>query len=191
MNGIPVGAAMLTDLPILGDLNLIVTGYIEPNRPRLSRQLARRLGLQMIDVERRVEDHFGESRQNIRSRYGERRLKAVEAQIMDEVILHRGVLIRISGSALLNSGYLSTLQRSGTIICLVASLDSILRQIHLTLGARYHNPTERALALGELQREWKIRGLDGVVEFDATYISDAVLTGRIADFWRNLALRRG
>ena len=182
---------MRTDLPILGDLNLIVTGYIEPNRPRLCRQLARRLGLEMIDVERRVEDRFGDSMQNIRSRYGERRLKAVESQIMDEVVLHRRALIRISGNALLNSGHLETLQRSGAVICLVATLDSILRRMHLALGARYHDPVERSLALGELQREWKIREVDSVVEFDATHITEAVLMDRIADFWRELALRQG
>ena len=182
---------MATDLPILGDLNLIVTGYIEPNRPRISRQLAERLGLEMIDVERRIEARFGDSIANIRSRYGERRLKAIESQIMDEVVLHRNALIRISGSALLNSGHLEELQRTGVVICLVATLDSILRRMHLTLGARYHNPAERSLAIGELQREWKIREADSIVEFDATYITEAVLIDKIAGFWRDLALRRG
>lgn len=182
---------MTTDLPILDDLNLIVTGYIEPNRPRISRQLAERLGLEMVDVERRIEERFGDSIKNIRSYYGERRLKAIEADVMDEVVLYRQALIRIPGSTLLNSGRLDDLQRSGVVICLVATLDSILRRIHLTLGARYHNPVERSLAIGELQREWKIRGLDHIVEFDATYITEAVLIDRIADFWRGLALRRG
>lgn len=182
---------MTADLPILDELNLIVTGYIEPNRPRIARQLAERLGLEMIDVERRIEARFGDSIQTIRSRYGERRLKAVEAQIMDEVILHRHALIRISGSALLNSGHLKTLQRTGVVICLVATLDSTLRRIHLAFGARYHNPAERSRAIGELQREWKIRAADGVVEFDATYSAESVLIDRIVRFWRDLALRRG
>ncbi len=182
---------MTADLPILDDLNLIVTGYIEPNRPRISRQLAERLGLEMVDVERRIEERFGDSIKNIRSYYGERRLKAVESDIMDEVVLHRQALIRVSGSTLLNSGRLEDLQRSGVVICLVATLDSILRRIHLTLGARYHNPVERSLAIGELQREWKIRELDHIVEFDATYITESVLIDKIAHFWRELALRRG
>ena len=182
---------MTADRLILDDFNLIVTGYIEPNRRRVSRQLAERLGLEMIDVERRVEARFGDSIPMIRSRYGERRLKAVEAEIMDEVILHRQALIRISGSALLNSGHLKTMQRTGVVICLIAALDSVLRRIHLALGAGYHNPAERSRAIGELQREWRIRAADGVVEFDATYIAESVLIDRIAGFWRDLALRRG
>ena len=173
-----------------GDLNLVVTGYVEPNRPRLSRQLAQRLGLELIDVERALEERLGETIENIRATYGDRRLRTIEAEIMDEVVLHRRALIRVSGHALLTCGRLADLQRNGLIICLVASLDSILRRMHLTLGARYHDPGERARAIGELQREWTIREVADVVEFDATYVSEAILIERIAAFWEDLALRR-
>jgi len=182
---------MARELPLLTDLNLIITGYIEPNRPRISRQLAERLGLRMVDVERQIEDRFGDPIDTIRATYGQRRLKTVEADIMDEVALNRNTLIRVSGSTLLNSGHLEDLQRTGPIVCLVASLDSILKRIHLTLGARYHNPSERAAAIGELQREWKIREVEGIQEFDATYTSEADLIDAVAVFWRDIALRRG
>ena len=179
------------ELPLHGDLNLIVTGYLEPNRPRISQQLALRLGLQMIDVEREMEDQLGATIDSIRQLYGERRLKAIETQIMDQIVLHRRALIRVSGNTLLNSGHLAELQRNGVIVCLVASLDSILRRIHLTLGARYHDPVERSRAIGELQREWRIRDVGNIVEFDATTITEAILIERIVTFWRDLALRRG
>ncbi len=179
------------EFPLHGDLNLIVTGYLEPNRPRISQQLALRLGLEMIDVEREIEDRLGDTVDHMRQLYGERRLKAIETQIMDEIVLHRRALIRVSGNTLLNSGHLAELQRNGVIVCLVASLDSILRRIHLTLGARYHDPVERSRAIGELQREWRIREVENVVEFDATNITEAILIERILSFWRDLALRRG
>ncbi|MCY4063153.1 MAG: hypothetical protein OXG53_12345 [Chloroflexi bacterium] len=179
------------ELPLHGDLNLIVTGYLEPNRPRISQQLALRLGLQMIDVEREIEDQLGATIDSIRQLYGERRLKAIETQVMDQIVLHRRALIRVSGNTLLNSGHLAELQRNGVIVCLVASLDSILRRIHLTLGARYHDPVERSRAIGELQREWRIRDVGNIVEFDATTITEAILIERIVTFWRDLALRRG
>ena len=182
---------MATELSLHRDLNLIITGYIEPNRPRISRQLAQRLGMEMIDVEQRIEDYVGEPIENIRAVYGDRRLKAIETQIMDDVALNRRALIRVSGSTLINGGHLLELQRTGVVICLVATLNFILRRIHLTLGARYHDPVERSLALGELQREWKIREYDKVVEFDATYVSESELIDSIVDFWRDQALRRG
>ena len=179
------------DFSLHGDLNLIVTGYLEPNRPRIARELALRLGLEMIDVERELEDRLGNTVEQMRQLYGERRLQAIETQIMDEIILHRRALIRVSGNTLLNCGHLAELQRNGVIVCLVASLDSILRRIHLTLGARYHDPVERSRAIGELQREWRIREVEDVVEFDATYVTEAILIERIVTFWRELAIRRG
>jgi len=182
---------MATESPLLTDLNLVITGYIEPNRPRIARQLAERLNLRLVDVERQIEGRFGDSLVNIRATYGERRLKTVEADIMDEVSLNRNTLIRVNGSTLVNSGHLEVLQRTGPVVCLVASLDSILKRIHLTLGARYHNPAERAAAIGELQREWKIRQYDDIYEFDATYKPEADLIDEIAVFWRDIALRRG
>ena len=182
---------MASELSLHGDLNLIVTGYIEPNRPRISRQLAQQLGMELIDVERRIEERFGDTIDRIRSQYGEQRLKAIETEVMDDVALYRRALIRVSGNTLVNSGHLEEIQRNGVVVCLVASLDSVLRRIHLTLGARYHDAVERSLAIGELQREWKIRQADNVVEFDATYISEAELIEQIANFWRDLALRRG
>ncbi len=174
-----------------GDLNLILTGYVEPNRPRIARQLALRLGLQLLDVERELEERHGDTLQNLRATFGERHLRAIEIELLDEAALHRRGLIRVSGHALLSSGRLPELQRNGAVICLVASLDSILRRMHLTLGARYHDPAERARALGELQREWAIREAGGVVEFDATHVSEAILIERIAQYWRDLAVRRG
>lgn len=191
MNGFLTGARMATESPLLTDLNLVITGYIEPNRPRIARQLSERLNLRLVDVERQIEDRFGDSLVNIRSTYGERRLKTVEADIMDEVSLNRNTLIRVNGSTLVNSGHLEVLQLTGPVVCLVASLDSILKRIHQTLGARYHNPAERAAAVGEIQREWKIREFDDIYEFDATYKQEADLIDEIAVFWRDIALRRG
>ena len=181
---------MATELPLHGDLNLIVTGYIEPNRPRISRHLATQLDLELVDIERRIESRFDDTIENIRRQYGERRLKAIESDALDDIALYRRALIRVSGYTLVNNDRLADLQRNGVVICLVASLDSTLQRIHLTLGARFHDPDERALALGEVEREWRIRAYPGVVEFDATYITEAQLILQIASYWRDLSLRR-
>jgi len=104
--------------------------------------------------------------------------------------LYRNTVIRVSGSSLLNSGHLEELQLTGPVICLVASLDSILKRIHQALGARYHNPAERSAAIGGLQREWQIRKQPNIYEIDATYKDEAALVDEIATLWRQLSLRR-
>ena len=71
----------------------------------------------MIDVERRIEERFGDTIDNIRAQFGERRLRAIETDVMDDVALYRRALIRVSGNTLVNSGHLEELQRNG-VICL-------------------------------------------------------------------------
>ena len=89
---------MARDAGLHGDLNLIVTGYIEPNRPRISRQLAALLGMELVDVERRIEARYGDTLDNIRRDYGESRLKGIETEAIDDIALYRRALIRVSSS---------------------------------------------------------------------------------------------
>ncbi|MGB1285411.1 MAG: shikimate kinase [Aggregatilineales bacterium] len=172
------------------DRNLILTGYVEPNKPRVARQVAEHLGMPFVDVEARIEDRFGDNMSYIRSHYGERRLKSVEGDLMEEVMLHRHAVIRVNGSTLMHGEHIERLQQNGVIVCLVARLDAILQQMHLTMGARYHNPQEREAALGALRREWTVRGVPGIHEIDATYKDEATLIDDVIALWQEISIER-
>ncbi|MEL6307143.1 MAG: shikimate kinase [Chloroflexota bacterium] len=174
----------------LTDSNLILTGYIEPNKPRIGRQIANQLKMRFIDVEERIENRMGSSIEELRDTFGQRHLKMVEDELMEEMILYRNSVLRINGSILANSEYLERLQSTGTIICLVARLDAILKKMHLTLGARYHDPAERGVELGKLRREWAIRKHEGIHELDATDASESDLIIQIVDMWQTLSIER-
>ncbi|MEM9955358.1 MAG: shikimate kinase [Chloroflexota bacterium] len=172
----------------LTDRNLILTGYIEPNKPRIGRFVAQQLNMPFIDIEERIQDRMGDSIEVLRETFGERHVKTVEDEIMEEMILHRNSLLRINGSILANTDYLTQLQQTGPVICLVARLDAILQRIHLTLGSRYHNPYERGVELGKLRREWAIRKREGIYELDATDIKEDDLVYAIIDRWEGIVL---
>ena len=84
-------------LPTLTERNLILTGYVEPNRPRIGRQVAERMRMRFVDVEAEIEQRTGEELEDIRSNYGERRVKTVENEIMNQVVLYRQTVLRING----------------------------------------------------------------------------------------------
>lgn len=174
----------------LTDRNLILTGYIEPNKPRIGRQVAERLRMPFVDMEARIQDRLGDGLEDLRERFGERHLKTVEDEFMEEMILHRNSVIRINGSILARSDYFERLQLSGPIICLIARLDAILQKIHLTLGARYHNPHERGIELGMLRREWAVRKRENIYELDATDLSEAAMIDKIIALWQEVAIER-
>jgi hypothetical protein len=109
---------------------------------------------------------------------------------MEEMILHRTSVLRINGSILAHSEYLPRLQQTGPVICLVARLDAILQKMHLTLGARYHNPSERGVELGMLRREWAIRKRENIYELDATDLNEETMISAIIDLWQHVAIER-
>lgn len=171
--------------------NLVLTGYIEPNKPRIGRQIATQLRMPFVDVAELIEQRLGESVDVIREQYGERRLKTVECEIMDEIMLRRGSVIRVSGSTLVHSDHYERLAETSVMVCLVARLDAILQRMHLTLGARYNNPNERGAQLGQLRREWTVRSKAGLIELDFTYHDEETMIDDIIELWQNIAIERG
>ena len=170
--------------------NLVLTGYIEPNKPRIGRQVAQQLRMPFVDVAELIELRTGDSVDVIREQYGERRLKTVEIEIMNEVLLHRNAVIRVSGSSLMHSDHYERLQQTSVVVCLVARLDAILQRMHLALGARYHNPYERGTQLGHLQREWAVRKKEGLHELDFTYHDEETMIADILALWQQVAIER-
>lgn len=173
------------------DANLILTGYTGPNQPAIGRELAKKLERRLIQVETRLEEHTGMSIEDIRATFGQARLKNIENEVLSEILLYRGAIIRVSGETLAHGDNLERLAQTGPVICLVASLDAVLRRLHMSMGARYHNPTERDIALGELNRAWSARGKEGVYEVNATYLNEAETIQAIIDLWQGLTLQRG
>lgn len=180
---------MVIGLP-LTTRNLIITGYIEPNRPRIAQQVAVQLKMSYIDVEQQLEQRLGGTLETMRASYGDRHVKAIEDEVMADVVLHRHTVIRVNGSTLMHGDHLTRLQETGTVLCLVARLDAILQRMHLALGSRYHDPVQRATALGELRREWAVRDMPGVYELDVTYKDEAGMVKAITDLWQQVAITR-
>lgn len=182
---------MVTSRLQLTESNLILTGYIEPNKPRIGRQVAEQLRLPFVDVEERLDEHIANIGGGVtRDDLSERHLKTIESEIMNEIVLHRNTVLRVNGSTLVHGEHYERLYSTGPIICLVARLDAILQRIHLTLGARYHNPTERGFELGLLRREWAVRKKTDIHELDVTYLDEATMIQAIIDFWKQVSLGR-
>ena len=168
--------------------NLVLTGYTGPNQPIIGEQVASHLKMRFVNVDAQIEARAGMDMEEARNRYGESWLKTVESEIMSDVLLYRSALIRVSGQTLLRGEYVKHLQESGVIICLVVTLDAVLRRLHLALGGRYHSPQERALAIGHLKREWAVRYLEGIHELDVTYLSEAETVEAISALWQKIII---
>ncbi len=169
------------------DQNLILTGYVGPGQLAIARRVGERLRMPFVDFDSVFEQRAGMPGAEMRALYGEARLKTLEVELLQEVALYRGTAIHISGQTLMHSNNLARMRETGQIICIVASLDATLQRLHLALGARFHNPRERELALGTLRREWAIRKCEGIVELDTSYMTEDQMVEAIASRWRELS----
>ncbi len=169
------------------DRNLILTGYTGPSQPLVGHQIADRLKMRYVNVDTLLEARGDMDVEDMRSRYGETRLKMLETEVMQDVMLYRGAVIRVSGQTLLRTETAPRLLETGVIICEVVALDAVLRRLHLSLGGRYHNPSERSLAIGHLKREWAIRKVSGVHEINVTNMTEAEVISAVCAMWEQLA----
>lgn len=170
--------------PVSIDQNLILTGYIGPGQFALARHVAEHVRMPFVDFGLHMETRTGLTDEDIRIRYGEARLKTLELEEVSEIALRRGSVIHISGQTLLRGDVLDRLSATGPVIGLFASLDAVLQRLHLALGARYHDPRERDLAVGMLRREWAVRGNPHVLMLDTSAMNEAQMVEAIAALWR-------
>src|SRR4029450_8797820 len=98
------------------DRNLILTGYTGPNQPMIGQQVAERLKMRYVNVEQQIETREGMTSEEVRTRYGDARLKTVESEVMQDVLLNRSAVIRVSGQTLLRSDYATRLGDTVTLI---------------------------------------------------------------------------
>ena len=170
--------------PVPFDQNLVLTGYSGPGQLALSRHAAERLRMPFMHFEAMVEARADLTLDEFRLRFGETRLKALESDVVSEIALARGSVLNISGHVLAQLGVLERLQVNSVVVCLVATLDAVLRRLHIAMGARYHDPAERERAIGILRREWSVRGRPGVFEIDTSELSDNEVIDAAVAHWR-------
>lgn len=182
---------MLSSFLPVSERNLILTGYIGPETAAIGQQIAERLRYPFVNIERQIADRLDLPPEDIRAHYGESRLKSIEVEFVDEAALRRSSVIYVSGHILTHNGNLKRLQGTGPVIYLRIALDAMLQRLHMTLGARYQNPYERALALGNLKREWSVRDMDGLHHIDTTYLTREAILEAVVTTWRDLAIERG
>jgi shikimate kinase len=177
---------MLTTLSP-NDQNLILTGYAMPGQLAIARHVSEKLRMKLVDFGAHFEERAGMTADDLKALYGDARLRALETTVVGDIALHRAKVIHISGQVLSFNGHYDMLRSTGVVIALVASLDAVLQRLHLALGARYHDPRERAAALAMLRREWAIRAADGLVELDTTALSEESMIDAIIERWRALS----
>jgi shikimate kinase len=162
--------------------NLILTGPMGVGKTAAGRAVAQQLKAQFYDLENEILNREKQSAEQIRTMFGEARLKALEAETIRDLTLYRHVIIAVSGPAMLDTVNRERLAESGTILCLTCTLNEILRRLHVARGAWFHNPANRGVMLSRLKRELGVTRLD-LPQLDTSQLSTEDTTAAVIAFW--------
>lgn len=117
-------------------MNVVLTGFMGTGKSSVGRALARRLGLKYLDTDDLIEKKAGMSIPDIFETGGEPRFRALEREVIkgldivnvsDEATT--GIVLSTGGGAILDKGNRALLRAFGIVICLKASVDTILRRV--------------------------------------------------------------
>jgi shikimate kinase len=128
--------AVIVSNPVPTDVNLYLVGFMGTGKTTIGRAVAQRLRYRLLDSDHEIERSTGRSIPEIFATDGEPAFRALEREFVETGHPSRGCVVACGGGLVVAPGLLERLQARGVVICLHASIDTILQR---TSGNR-HRP---------------------------------------------------
>ena len=105
---------------------ITLVGFMGTGKTVVGRLLARRLKRRFIDVDKEIERRERRTIAQIFSRRGEAAFRRIERAVIAEIVQRPHVVIATGGGAMLTAANVAVLKQRGPVICLKASVDTIM-----------------------------------------------------------------
>jgi len=109
--------------------NIFITGFMGTGKSVVAQQLACKLKMEFIDMDRIIEERQGTSIVDIFTGYGEKYFRAQENKLVKELSQKENMVIATGGGTLLSSDNARILDQKGQIICLYADSQTIYNRV--------------------------------------------------------------
>ncbi|HEY1793844.1 MAG TPA: shikimate kinase [Opitutaceae bacterium] len=154
----------------------------------VGRSVAHRLGFRCVDSDHEIERRAGKPVSRIFSEDGEPAFRALEREFVESGHPGSRVVVACGGGLVVQPGILALLNERGVVICLHASIETILARTVRPGQARplldVADPASRARAL-YAEREPIYRSAGTVILTDSRPLSE--VTGHVVRVWRREA----
>ncbi len=158
------------------DVNLYLVGFMGTGKTTVGRAVALKLGFQLLDSDHEIERLRHRPVAQIFAEEGEAAFRVLEREFIEQGHPARQQVVACGGGLIVPPGMLESLQGKGVVMCLHASLETILRR---TQGNRnrpllnVENPEERIRTLFA-QREPIYRRAGTTILTDGRQLGDIV-----------------
>ncbi len=109
--------------------NIILTGFMGTGKTSIGREAAARTGRPFVDTDDVIVQRAGKSIPEIFAQDGEPAFRALETAICAEMAAPGGLVLATGGGAVVNPANREALAAGGTLICLEAAPETILRRV--------------------------------------------------------------
>jgi len=109
---------------------IVLMGFMGTGKSEVGRRLARRLGRDFFDTDRLIEERAGKNVSAIFAEDGEVTFRAMETDVVRDVVTHAGAVIAVGGGAVVNPVNTRALRDAGSLMVhLTADRETILGRI--------------------------------------------------------------
>lgn len=108
--------------------NIVLMGFMGTGKTTVGKQLANRLNMEFIDMDHMIEARAGKSITRIFAEEGEPHFRNMERELTKELSARQGLVIGCGGGVVLNPDNIRDYQRTGLVVCLTASPDTIFKR---------------------------------------------------------------
>ena len=135
--------------------NIVLTGFMGTGKTAVGRELAKMLGMKLIELDEEIEKAERMDIKDIFSSYGEGYFRDRETEMVKRFSVEEGVVISTGGGVVLREENMTTLRENGIIVCLWAEPETILSR---TVGSderpllNVENPDEKIRELLNYRR---------------------------------------
>ena len=109
-------------------VNLYLVGFMGTGKTTVGRAVAMRLGFQAMDSDHEIERAQGRTVAQIFAGEGEAAFRALERRFIERGHPDRGMVVACGGGLVVQPGMSELLRARGVVICLHATLDTILQR---------------------------------------------------------------
>lgn len=109
--------------------SVFLIGFMGTGKTSVGRALAARLGLRFLDMDDEIVARVGKPIPRIFAEDGEPAFRALEREVAREISRRPGLVVATGGGVVLNPDNTRDFAREGLVVCLTASLTTILRRV--------------------------------------------------------------
>jgi len=110
--------------------NIVLVGFMGTGKTTVGQLLAEKTGLPLVDMDALIEERAGKSINEIFADEGEPHFRTLERELVQELAAQTGQIISTGGGIVLNPGNIADFEKTGLVVCLIASAETVLDRVH-------------------------------------------------------------